>query len=58
MDIKENVTTVVTTSAEVHTTMTGRAANAFVLANAHNTTPLTTENAHALAIASVHHTTV
>jgi len=38
MDIKENVTTTVTTSVKVHTIMIGKAANVFVLVNALNTT--------------------
>jgi len=38
MGIKENVTTKVTPSAEVHTIMIGKAANVFVLVNALHTT--------------------
>jgi len=38
MDIKENVTTIVTPSAELHIIMIGKAANVFVLVNVLNTT--------------------
>ena len=39
LDIEENVTTVATTSAEVHTILIGKAANAYVLVSVLNTTP-------------------
>jgi len=50
---KIDVTKVLPTSAKVHTIMTGKAANVYVIVNALGTTALMKESAHASVTASV-----